>query len=296
MSKILDTIGKTPVVEITKLNPNPKVKILAKLEGFNPAGSVKDRICLYMIKYAEKEGKLTKDKIILEATSGNTGIGLAMVGAIKGYTVQVVMPETMSEEKKTILRAFGVCIILTPGEKGMSGAIERVKELAKNTKRYFVPNQFENPYNVLAHYETTGKEILEQVGKVDVFVAGIGTGGTITGVGRRLKEVYPQTKVVGVEPKQGSKIQGLRNLLDYTPPIIDLNLIDERVIVEDESAFEMTRELTKREGIFVGISSGAAMVEAYRQASLLKEGVVLVIFPDRGDKYLSTELFSEPSI
>ncbi len=290
---VLSLIGGTPMVEIQRLNPNKNVRILAKLEGFNPCSSVKDRIALYMIEGAEARGELTKKKTILEPTSGNTGIGLAMVAAVKGYRVTIVMPETMSVERQQVLRAFGAELVLTPGEEGMNGAIARAKSmLESDPDRYYMPDQFSNPDNVRAHYEGTGAEILRQVDSVNVFVAGIGTGGTITGVSKRLKEKFPDLKVVGVEPFPDSKIQGLRNLGDYVPPIIDLSVIDEKVNVDDRSAFRMAQALVMQEGLFVGISSGAAMCEARHQATIMDSGTIVVIFPDRGDRYLSTECFS----
>ncbi|MEW6189650.1 MAG: cysteine synthase A [Actinomycetota bacterium] len=289
---VLELIGNTPVVRINRMNPNPKATIYAKLEGFNPGGSVKDRIAKYMIEKAEEIGELTKDKIIVEATSGNTGIGLAFVGRLKGYRVQIVMPESMSIERRKVLRAYGAELILTPSEAGVSGAYEEAGKLAKDPK-YFMPDQFANPNNVLAHYETTGKEILEQVGRVDVFVAGIGTSGTIVGVGRRLRENNPKIKIIGVEPYRKSKIQGLKCLGEgFIPAIFDSEMIDEIAKVTDEDAFATARRLAKEEGLFVGMSSGAAMFEAMRQAQMMNGGVLVVIFPDGGEKYLSTELFN----
>ena len=287
---ILELVGNTPVVAIRELNPNPEVTILAKLEGFNPCGSVKDRIALYMIEGAEERGELYPGKIILEPTSGNTGIGLAMVASIKGYPLKVLMPETMSIERRRILQAFGAEVVLTPGDEGMNGAIARGEELAGD-ERYYIPNQFANSDNVKAHYEGTGGEILDQAGDVNVFVAGIGTGGTITGVGRRLKEELSGVRVVGVEPYPDSGIQGLRNLEAFVPPIFDLSVMDEKVNVDDQSAFYMSCQLVSKEGLFVGISSGAAMCEAYRQARLMERGTVVVVFPDRGERYLSTACF-----
>ncbi|MCJ7653653.1 MAG: cysteine synthase family protein [Actinobacteria bacterium] len=290
-SGVLGLIGGTPVVEIMSINPNPKVGILAKLEGFNPCSSVKDRIALYMIEGAEARGELTKEMTILEPTSGNTGIGLAMVASVKGYKLKIVMPETMSVERQQALKAFGAELVLTPGEEGMNGAIELGRVMAEDPI-YYMPNQFANPDNVRAHYEGTGREILEQTDEVDVLVAGIGTGGTLMGVSGRLRERDPKMRVVGVEPFQNSRIQGLRNLGDFMPPIFDISALDEKVNVDDRSAFAMARELVYEEGLFVGISSGAAMCEACHQATKMKRGTVLVIFPDRGDRYLSTECFS----
>jgi cysteine synthase B len=287
---ILDTIGNTPLVKIQKLNPNPKVNIFAKLEGFNPTGSVKDRIALYMIKAAEKKGILNKEKTIIEPTSGNTGISLAMIGAIKGYKVKIVMPKTMSIERRKMIEFFGAELILVKEKEWRDGAIRFTKSLVKKNKNLVLLNQYENEANVRAHYETTGKEIIEQMGdkKIDVFVAGIGTGGTITGVGRRLKEKYPDIKIVGVFPRPKTKIQGLKSIEEgYIPPILDLKIIDEKIIVKDKDAFEMTKKLAKEEGIFVGLSSGAALFAALKIAKRLNSGNIVVIFPDRGEKYLS---------
>ena len=288
---VVGLIGRTPVVEIKRLNKNPGVRILAKLEGFNPCSSVKDRIALYMIEGAEQRGELRQGMTILEPTSGNTGIGLAMVASVKGYPVKIVMPETMSVERQQALKAFGTELVLTPGDEGMNGAIELGRVIARD-ERYYMPDQFANPDNVRAHYEGTGLEILEQPDAVDVLVAGIGTGGTLMGVSRRLRERDPNMKVVAVEPFQGSRIQGLRNLGDYMPPIFDISILDEKMNVDDRSAFTMSRALVSEEGLFVGISSGAAMCEAVHQATMMERGTVMVIFPDRGDRYLSTECFS----
>ena len=257
---VVGLIGRTPVVEIKRLNKNPRVRILAKLEGFNPCSSVKDRIALYMIEGAEQRGELRQGMTILEPTSGNTGIGLAMVASVKGYPVKIVMPETMSVERQQALKAFGTELVLTPGDEGMNGAIELGRVIARD-ERYYMPDQFANPDNVRAHYEGTGLEILEQTDAVDVLVAGIGTGGTLMGVSRRLRERDPNMKVVAVEPFQGSRIQGLRNLGDYMPPIFDISILDEKMNVDDRSAFTMSRALVSEEGLFVGISSGAAMCE-----------------------------------
>jgi cysteine synthase B len=287
---ILDTIGNTPLVKIQKLNPNPKVNIFAKLEGFNPTGSIKDRIALYMVERAEKEGILKKGKTIIEPTSGNTGISLAMIGAIKGYKVKIVMPKTMSIERRKMLKFFGAELILVKEKEWRDGTIRFTKSLIKKDKNLVLLNQYENEANVRAHYETTGKEIIEQMGdkKIDVLVAGVGTGGTITGVGKRLKEKYPDVKIVGVFPRPKTKIQGLKSIEEgYIPPILDLKIIDEKIIVEDKEAFEMTKKLAREEGIFVGLSSGAALFAALKIAKRLSSGNIVVIFPDRGEKYLS---------
>ncbi len=292
---ILHCIGNTPLASIDGLNPNPRVKLLAKLEGNNPGGSVKDRIALYMIEAAEKEGKLTRDKMILEATSGNTGIGLAMVAAAKRYRVKLTMPACVSMERRKVLEAFGAELLLSPSEEGTDGAIRLAHRIySEDLDRYFMPNQFDNQANVLAHYETTGKEIIEQTdGKITHFVAGMGTTGTLMGVGKRLKEFNKDIKIVGVEPIFGHRIQGLKNMTEcIVPKIFDPSVLDERHIVNDEEAFDATRMLAVKEGIFVGMSSGAAMHVALRKSSGLKEGLIVVILPDRGDRYLSTSLFA----
>lgn len=293
MKNILNTIGNTPLVKIEKLCPNPKVNIFAKLEGFNPTGSVKDRIALTMVEKAEREGILKKGKTIIEATSGNTGISLAMVGAVKGYKVKIVMPEIMSIERRKIIKAFGADLILVKKEEWRDGAIKFVKELAKKDKNLVFLNQYENKANVMAHYETTGKEILEQMGnkKIDVLVCGIGTGGTIMGIGRKIREKYPDVKTIGVEPELETEIEGLRSTEQYLPPILNFKEINQRVIIKDKDAFITTREIIKKEGIFVGISSGAALYVAIQIAKEMNSGNVVVIFPDRGEKYLSTKLF-----
>ncbi|HEX16529.1 MAG TPA: cysteine--tRNA ligase [Deltaproteobacteria bacterium] len=293
---VLELIGSTPMVEIRRLNPNPRVRILAKLESFNPGGSVKDRIALRMIEEAERRGELTPEKVILEATSGNTGIGLAMVAAVKGYRVLLLMPESVSEERQRILRAYGAEIRLTPSELGTDGAIEEAYRLAREEPdRYFLTDQFNNPSNPLAHYLGTAEEIWQQTGgKVDAVVIAMGTTGTIMGVARRLKEYDPRIRVIGVEPKMGHRIQGLKNLKEsYVPGIFQRELIDEKIVVEDEEAFEMSRRLAREEGILVGMSSGAAMWAAARVAERMSEGVVVTVFADTGERYLSTSLFVE---
>ena len=292
---ILECIGNTPLVRIDGINPNPRVRVFAKLEGNNPGGSVKDRIALYMINGAEKDGRLTRDKIILEATSGNTGIGLAMVATAKKYRVKLTMPACVSIERRRILEAFGAELILSPSEEGTDGAIRSAQRiLSEEPEKYFMPNQFDNEANVLAHYETTGKEVIEQTGgTITHFVAGMGTTGTLMGTGKRLKEFKNDIKIIGVEPALNHRIQGLKNMSEsIVPKIFDPFKLDERFLVNDEEAFDTTRMLAVKEGIFVGMSSGAAMHIALRKSSELKEGVIVVIFPDRGDRYLSTALFT----
>jgi len=292
---IIQCIGNTPLASVDGLNPNPKVRLFAKLEGNNPGGSVKDRIALYMIEAAEREGKLTRDKIVLEATSGNTGIGLAMVAAAKKYRVKLTMPACVSMERRKILEAFGAELLLSPSEEGTDGAIRLAHRIySEDSGMYFMPNQFDNQANVLAHYETTGKEIIEQTGgKITHFVAGMGTTGTLMGVGKRLKEFNKDIKIIGVEPVLNHRIQGLKNMSEsIVPKIFDPSLLDERRVINDEEAFDITRMLAVKEGIFVGMSSGAAMHVGLRKSSELREGVIVVILPDRGDRYLSTSLFA----
>lgn len=293
---ILQVIGNTPLVKINKLSPNKNVSILAKVEGFNPTGSIKDRIALKMICQAEKEGVLKKGKTIIEPTSGNTGIGLAMIGAVKGYPVEIVMSKAVSIERVKMIKAFGAKVILTNPKLGTDGAIVKARELVKkNPKKYFMPDQFSNKYNKLAHYETTGKEIWKQTnGKIDYFVSALGTSGTIMGIGDALKKKNPKIKIVCAHPVKGHYIQGLKNMKEaLVPAIYDAKKIDETIMIETEKAFEMTRQIIKKEGIFVGMSSGAAMLASIKIAKKIKKGVIVVIFPDRGEKYLTTKLFDE---
>ncbi len=292
---ILDLIGHTPMVRINHVIAKAGVEIFAKLEGQNPSGSIKDRIALAMIEQGEQEGKLTKEKIILEATSGNTGIALAMIGAIKGYQTQIVMSESVSMERRKMIEAFGATIILTAGALGTDGAIVHAQELVKkNPEKYFMPNQFSNEYNKLAHYRTTAQEILQQMeGKIDYFVSALGTSGTIMGVGKALKDFDPHIKIVEAHPVKGHYIQGLKNLEEaLVPSIYDARLIDEKVMVESEDAFAMARQTMLLEGISVGMSSGAVLVAAREIAKKMPAGGrIVVIFPDRAEKYASTTLF-----
>jgi cysteine synthase B len=292
---IIECIGNTPLARITEINPNPSVALYAKLEGNNPGGSVKDRIALYMIETAEREGRLTRDKIVLEATSGNTGIGLAMVAAGKKYRVKLTMPACVSVERRRVLEAFGAELILSPAEEGTDGAIRLAHKILKeDPDKYFMPNQFENSANVKAHYETTGKEIIDQTdGKITHFVSGMGTTGTLMGAGSRLKEFNSNIKIIGVEPILGHRIQGLKNMDEaIVPTIFDPSRLDERYIVNDDEAFDTTRMMAVKEGIFCGMSSGAAMHVALKKSSELSDGTIVVILPDRGDRYLSTALFT----
>ncbi len=292
---ILDAIGNTPLVEIRKLNPNSRVKIFAKLESFNPGGSVKDRPALYMIEAGERSGLLTPEKTVIEATSGNTGIGLALVCSVKGYRLLLIMSEAVSEERRKILKARGAEIHLTPGHLGTDGAIEEAYRLSReNPGRYFMPDQFNNEANWQAHYHSTAREIWEQTrGRVTAVVATLGTSGTLMGVSRRMKQYNPAVRIIGVEPYLGHKIQGLKNMKEaYRPEIFDKGRLDIKINIEDEEAFEMARRLAKEEGIFAGMSSGAAMAIACKEAALMKEGVMVVILPDGGERYLSTTLFA----
>lgn len=291
---VLDAIGNTPLVELVHVAGGRNVRIFGKLEACNPGGSVKDRTALYLIRKAEESGKLTHGRTVLEPTSGNTGIALAMICAAKGYKVKLLMPECVSIERRRILESFGAEVVLTPPGEGTDGAITRARELARREpKKYFMPNQFENESNILAHYETTGPEIFSQTnGEIDAFVAGMGTTGTIMGAGRYLKERKPQVRIVGVEPTEGHKIQGLKNMNEaIVPGIYDPGLLDEKIVVGDEEAFEMTRLLALKEGLFVGMSSGAAVAGAVKAANRMKSGIIVTILPDRGERYLSTTLF-----
>jgi cysteine synthase B len=291
---ILEAIGNTPMVRINRINTNPNVLMYAKLEGFNPTGSIKDRIALKMIEQAEEEGILTKDKTILEPTSGNTGIGLAMIGRVKGYNVEIVMSSAVSIERQKMIKAFGGTVTLTSAELGTDGAIIKTRELLQQyPDKYFNPNQFSNVYNKMAHYKTTAEEIWEQTrGRVTHFVSSLGTSGTLMGIGKFLKERNPDIKIVEAHPVKGHYIQGLKNMEEaIVPEIYDPSEIDESIMVETDAAYEKAREIVAREGIFVGMSSGAAMFAASKVAEKLTSGMIVVVFPDRGEKYLSTKLF-----
>lgn len=294
-NSILDCVGNTPLVRINRLNPNPEILLYAKWEAKNPGGSIKDRPALFMINAAEQDGSLTPDKIIVEATSGNTGIGLAIVAAVKGYRLMLAMPETASLERQKILKALGAELILTPGPLGTDGAIEEVYNMVRqNPGRYFMPDQFNNPANPMAHYMGTGPEIFEQTdGKVNAVVLTLGTTGTAMGILRALKERNREIEVIGIEPYPGHKIQGLKNMKEsYVPGIFDRYALDRILHVRDEDAFEMARRLAREEGIFAGMSSGAAMAGAVQVAAERKAGIVVTVLPDGGDRYLSTNLFT----
>ncbi|HEX7475626.1 MAG TPA: cysteine synthase family protein [Dehalococcoidales bacterium] len=291
---LVNAIGNTPLVELTNLNHNPAVKVYAKLEGSNPGGSVKDRAALFMINKGERTGELTKDKTIVEATSGNMGIALAMSGTVKGYRVKLFMPECVSQERRRVLEAFGADLVLTPAKEVTDGAIRRAREFVdQEPGKYFLPDQFSNEANVMAHYTTTGPEILTQTdGEVDMFVAGMGTTGTLMGVSKFLKENKPGIKIIGVEPTPGHSIQGLKNMTEaIVPKIYDPSALDEKINIEDDDAYETSRLLASKEGLFVGMSSGAAVAIALRLARSMRRGTIVTLLPDRGDRYLSTSLF-----
>lgn len=292
---ILDTVGTTPMVRINRLSPNPRVNIFAKIEGFNPTGSIKDRIAVKMIETAEREGRLSPGKTIIEPTSGNTGIGLAIVGIIKGYPVEIVMSEAVSVERRKIIRAYGGKIRLTPASEGTDGAIRLARQLvAENPGKYFMPDQFANAANYLAHYENTALEIWQQTGgEIDYLVCALGTSGTLMGLSRFLKAMKPSIRVVCAHPTRGHYIQGLKNMEEaIVPEIYDPSKIDIQELIDSEEAIAMAREIIAREGIFAGMSSGAAMLAAVRTARRIDAGNIVVVFPDRAEKYLSTQLFS----
>jgi cysteine synthase B len=291
---LLNAIGNTPMVELTQLNTNPEVRIFAKLEGNNPGGSVKDRPALHMILKAEESGELTKGKTILEPTSGNTGIALAMIGAAKGYRVKLVMPGCVSMERRAVLEAYGAEVILSPPAEATDGAIRMAHRiLEKNPYKYYMPNQYANPNNPMAHYHTTGPEIFSQTdGKIDAFVAGMGTSGTLMGTGAFLKGKNPAIRVVGIEPVIGHKVQGLKNMKEaIVPDIYHPENLDDKLVIEDDTAFETARMLAVREGVFAGMSSGAAVAGALEVARGMNSGIIVTLLPDRGDRYLSTTLF-----
>ena len=292
---LLESIGNTPLVELRRVRPERGARVLAKLEGANPAGSVKDRPALWMVQKAEEAGLLTPGKVILEPTSGNTGIGLAMVGACKGYRVKLTLPECVSVERRRTLQAFGAELVLTPAHERTDGAIREAHRIMEDDPdRYFMPNQFCSPANWLSHYESTAPEILDQTGgEVAAFVAGMGTTGTLMGVGRRLKEHSPDILIVGAEPVPGHAIQGLKNMSEsIVPEIYDPDRLDRIIPVEDRPSYAMTERLALEEGLFVGMSSGAAVWAALRVAAdLSPSDTVVVLLPDRGDRYLSTSLF-----
>ena len=302
LDSILDTVGNTPLVRLNRLPSEGSATVYVKLESFNPMSSVKDRIAKAMIEVAERKGKVNKDTTIIEPTSGNTGIGLAMVCAVKGYKLKLTMPETMTIERRKLLAAFGAELVLTPGSEGMNGAIKKAEELAASTPNSFIPQQFRNRANPWIHKKTTAREILKAVDRIDAFVAGVGTGGTITGVGAVLKKKYPQVKIIAVEPEDSPvlsggkpgphKIQGIGP--GFVPQVLDTKIYDSVMKVATKDAIETARKLAKLEGILAGISSGAAAFAALRVAEGLGKGkTVVVVLPDTGERYLSTDLFGE---
>jgi cysteine synthase B len=291
---LIESIGNTPMVELCSINHNPRVRILAKLEGNNPGGSVKDRPARQMILAAETSGELTHDKVILEPTSGNTGIALAMIAAARGYRIKLAMPACVSVERRSVLEAYGAEIVLSPGCEATDGAIRLAHKIYEaDPDTYYMPNQYANPNNVLSHFETTGPEIMRQTeGTVTHFVAGMGTSGTLMGVARYFGEAKPEVRIIGIEPVLGHKIQGLKNMREaIVPPIYDEGALSRKIVVEDDAAFETARQLATHEGIFCGMSGGAAVAGALQLASEMEAGTIVVIIPDRGDRYLSTNLF-----
>jgi len=295
ITSILDAIGNTPLVQLPNLSPSEDVRFFAKLEGQNPTGSLKDRIAKYMLEEAERKGELTPERVILEATSGNTGIALAFIGRLKGYRVKAVMPDNVSEERARLLKAFGAEVVYSDGRYGTNGAIVQAQEMMRaDPDAYYMPYQFGNVANPRAHYETTGPEILRDLPEVDVFVAGLGTGGTLTGAGRYLKERKPEVKVIATVPHPGDLVQGLRSLEEgFIPEVFDESILDGRIVVTSRTAFAAAKELTQKEGIFAGISSGAVLRTAQRVARRLKQANVVLLLADGGWKYLSTELWTK---
>jgi cysteine synthase len=294
-SNLVEAIGYTPLVELPRLSPKPEVRIYAKLEGRNPTGSVKDRIARAMIEDAEEEGLISPGQTILEPTSGNTGIALAMVCRRKGYPLEVVLPENVTEERIQLLRMYGAEIVFSEGTKGSNGAVEKALEMAEADASYYMPYQYGNDANPRAHYEGTAPEILEELDEVTAFVAGLGTGGTLMGVGRRLKEEDPDTKVVAVEPMQGEDVFGLRSLDDgFIPPILDLSLLDRKIMVSNRDAIVWTQRLLHEEGVFAGVSAGAIASVAVRIGDELDGGNVVFLIPDDGWKYLSSGVYTKP--
>jgi cysteine synthase B len=292
-SNLIDAIGNTPLVEMPHMSPKPSVRLFAKLEGQNPSGSVKDRIAKFMIEEGERTGVLTKDRIVLEPTSGNTGISLAMICRIKGYRLKVVIPESVSSERTELLTAYGAEIVYSDGVRGTNGSIEVANQIAAEDPTYWMPYQYGNEMNPRAHYETTGPEILRDLPDIDVFVAGMGTGGTLTGTGRYLKEHKPGVKIVAAVPHPGDLVQGLRSLEEgFIPPVLDESILDGKIVVDSHTSFASSKELTQKEGIFAGISAGAVVKTAQRVAERLDVGNVVCLFADGGWKYLSTQLWT----
>lgn len=291
---LVDAIGNTPLVELQRLSPSPEVRFFAKLEGYNPTGSVKDRIAKYMIEKAEREGLLAPGQRLLEPTSGNTGISLAFVAKLKGYRLTVVLPDNAGDERTGLLRSYGAEIVYSPGLRGTNGSIEVARELAAKDPSYLMLYQYGNEANPGAHYATTGPEILRDLPDTDVFIAGLGTGGTLTGTGRYLKEMKPSVKVVAAAPHPGDLVQGLRSLEEgFIPPVFDASVLDGRIVVDSANSFAGTKDLLEHEGIFAGISSGAVLRVAQKYAARMERGNVVLLLADGGWKYLSTDLWSK---
>ncbi|MCJ7491464.1 MAG: cysteine synthase family protein [Dehalococcoidia bacterium] len=291
-NRLVELIGNTPLVEMPSLSPRPGIRFFAKLEGQNPSGSLKDRIALYMVEGAEERGQLRAGMAILEATSGNTGVSLAMIARIKGYPIKVVMPDSVSIERTLVMRAFGADVIHTEGAKYTDGAIDLANRMADDDSSYFLTSQFDNADNPLAHYETTGPEILRDLPDVDAFIAGTGTGGTLAGVGRYLKERRPEAKVICVEPKPGDLIEGLHTLEGFSPGVFDDTVVDEHAVVATDDAFAATREMARSEGIFAGVSAGAVLCAARALAERVERGNFVLLVGDGGWKYLSTGVWA----
>jgi cysteine synthase B len=291
-SSVLDLVGRTPLVELARLTPKTSVRIYAKLEGQNPTGSIKDRVAKSMIEAAEASGELEAGRALLEPTSGNTGIALAMIAALKGYPLTCVMPENSTEERKRLLRLYGAEIVLSPAAEGSNGAVRLALEMAERDPRWFMPFQYANPANPRAHYEGTGAEIAEALDRVDVLVAGLGTGGTLMGTGDRLRESFPDIVVAAAEPLPGDPVMGLRSLEDgYVPPILDVGKLDRKILVSNQESVRAVRALLRKEGIFAGVSCGAAVHVARRIADELDEGVIVVVLADGGWKYISADFW-----
>jgi cysteine synthase B len=296
-SSVLDLIGRTPLVELSRLAPTPSVRLYAKLEGQNPSGSIKDRVALAMIEAAEASGELEPGQALLEPTSGNTGISLALVARVKGYSVTCVVPENVTEERLRLLRLYGAEIITSSAAEGSNGAVRLALELAEREPSYFLPFQYGNEANPRAHYEGTGAEIAEELDRVDLLVAGLGTGGTLMGAGRRLRESFPAVVVAAAEPLPGDPVLGLRSLEDgYVPPILDVSQLDRKLLVSNAESVAGMRMLLEREGIFAGVSSGGILHVARRLAEELDDGVVVAILPDGGWKYLSAPLWEAEDV
>jgi len=291
---LLDLVGDTPLVELRRMSPKPSVRLYAKLEGQNPTGSIKDRVAKAMIEAAEASGELLPGRELLEPTSGNTGISLALIAKLKGYPLTCVLPENATEERRLLLRLYGATIVDSPAAEGSNGAVRMALELAEREPRYFMPFQYANPANPRAHYEGTGAEIAEALDRVDVLVAGLGTGGTLMGTGERLRESFPDVVVAAAEPLPGDPVMGLRSLDDgYVPPILDVSRLDRKLLVSNQESVTAVRALLDREGIFAGVSSGAVVHVAQKLAAELDEGVVVCVLPDGGWKYLSAPFWSE---